>query len=97
MADNSHIRLGKRVKKSKAHPFGWEYMAQIPPDEPCIVALPGSDADNSKKANGFAKMIEEILKDKRMPIYSVEYELAGRISVAAVSYTHLTLPTNREV
>lgn len=57
-------------------------MAQIPPDEPCIVALPGSDADNSKKANGFAKMIEEILKDKRMPIYSVEYELAGRISVA---------------
>lgn len=27
-------------------------------------------------------MIEEILKDKRMPIYSVEYELAGRISVA---------------
>ena len=66
MADNSHIRLGKRVKKSKAHPFGWEYMAQIPPDEPCIVALPGSDADNSKKANGFAKMIEEILKDKRI-------------------------------
>lgn len=50
MADNSHIRLGKRVKKSKAHPFGWEYMAQIPPDEPCIVALPGSDADNSKRA-----------------------------------------------
>lgn len=82
MADNSHIRLGKRVKKSKAHPFGWEYMTQIPPDEPCIVALPGSDADNSKKANGFAKMIEEILKDKRMPIYSVEYELASRISVA---------------
>lgn len=82
MADNSHIRLGKRVRKSKAHPFGWEYMAQIPPDEPCIVALPGSDADNSKKANGFAKMIEEILKDKRMPIYSVEYELASRISVA---------------
>lgn len=82
MRDESHIKLGLRVKKTKAYPFGWQYMEQIPPDEPCILALPGSDADNSKKANGFAKMIEDTLKDKKIPIYSVEYTLAGRLSVA---------------
>ena len=82
MADESHIKIGKRVKKSKACPFGWEYAEQIPPDEVCLVALPGSDADNSKKANGFAKMVEAFLKNKKIPIYSVEYDLAGRISVA---------------
>ena len=81
MADESHIKLGKRVKKSKLCPFGWEYTEQIPPDEACVIALPGSDADDSKKANGFAKMVGEILKNKKIPIYSVEYDLAGRISV----------------
>lgn len=55
MADNSHIRLGKRVKKSKAHPFGWEYMAQIPPDEPCIVALPGLTPTTPKKPTASPK------------------------------------------
>ncbi len=81
MTDESHIKLGKRVKKSRACPFGWEYMEQIPPDEVCLVALPGSDTDNSKKANSFAKMVKSFLKNKKIPIYSVEYDLAGRISV----------------
>ena len=30
-------------------------------------------------------------------IYSVKFELAGFDVISAVSYTHLTLPTNREV
>ena len=67
MADESHIKLGKRVKKSKLCPFGWEYTEQIPPDEACVIALPGSDTDDSKKANGFAKMVGEILKNKKIP------------------------------
>ncbi len=82
MQDNSHIKLGCRVKKSKTHPLGWNYADAVPADIPCILALPGSDADNSRKANGFAKMVEQMLKGKKMPIYSVEYELAGRITVA---------------
>ncbi|MCM1323788.1 MAG: hypothetical protein NC218_06465 [Acetobacter sp.] len=77
--DNSHIKLGKRVKKSKEHPLGWEYINIIPKDIACIIALPGSNADNSKKANGFAKMIEETLMDKSLPIFSVEYNFGERI------------------
>jgi len=76
--DCSHITLGKRIKKCKQAPLGWQKMDIIPPDEACILALPGSNTDNSKKANGFAKMIQDILKDKKMPIYSVEYDLTGR-------------------
>lgn len=76
--DNSHIKLGKRVKKSRAHPSGWEYTNAIPADIACIIALPGSSADNSRKANGFAKMIEETLLKKSLPIYSVEYDYADR-------------------
>jgi len=76
--DNSHIKLGKRVKKSKAHPLGWEYTDAIPADIACIIALPGSSADNSRKANGFAKMIEEILPKKSLPVYSIEYDYAER-------------------
>lgn len=78
MEDNSHIKLGKRVKKSKKFPLRWQSVDIIPPDEPCILALPGSNANNSKKANGFAKMVQEMLKDKNFPVYAVEYDLADR-------------------
>lgn len=77
--DNSHIKLGKRVTKSQSYPLGWQYISAISPNEACIIALPGSSADNSRKANGFAKMIEETLNDKSMPIYSVEYEYGDRL------------------
>ncbi|MBR2274045.1 MAG: hypothetical protein IJ864_04395 [Alphaproteobacteria bacterium] len=76
--DNSHITLGKRVKKSRATPLKWQLIEKLPPDEVCVLALPGSNADDSKKANGFAKMIEEVLKDKKIPIYCVQYDLAER-------------------
>ena len=82
MRDDSFAYLGQRVPKSKLLPFGWRYARNVDPDEVAIVALPGSNADNSKKANGFAKMIEEILEDKNIPIYSIEYELNERNSVA---------------
>ncbi len=77
--DNSHIKLGQRVAKSAEHPLGWQYVSALPEDKACIVALPGSSADNSRKANGFAKMIQETLEDKSVPVYSVEYGYGDRI------------------
>ena len=76
--DNSHIKLGQRVAKSKQNKYGWLAMDMINPDEACVIALSGSDSKDSKKANGFAKMVREILKDKKFPVYSVEYDLADR-------------------
>lgn len=78
MDDNSHIKLGKRVKKSKLSPLRWQYVDAISADEPCILALPGSNTKTSKQANGFAKMIEETLKKPYIPIYSVEYDFGDR-------------------
>lgn len=78
MEDNSHIKLGKRVKRNKLFPLRWQPTDAIPPDEPCILALPGSNAKNSKQANGFAKMIEETLKKPIIPVYSVEYDFDNR-------------------
>lgn len=75
--DNSHIKLGQRVSKKRAE-YGWLPTDRIEPDEVCVIALSGSDTKDSKKANGFAKMIQEILKDKKVPVYSVEYDLADR-------------------
>ena len=77
--DNSHIKLGQRVAKSAEHPLGWQYVSALPEDKACIVALPGSSADNSRKANGFAKMIQETLEDKSVPVYSGEYGYGDRI------------------
>lgn len=82
MTDESHIKLGLRVKKSREHPMGWQYVSTVPPDTACVIALSGSDADNSRKANGFAKMVAEVIKDKTLPIYAVEYDLGGRVSIA---------------
>ena len=82
MTDKSHARIGRRVKKSKLFPLGWERVNNIDADEIAIISLPGSNTDNSKKANGFAKMIEEMLTDKDIPIYSIEYNAENRLSVA---------------
>lgn len=75
--DNSHVKLGQRVSKKRAE-YGWLPTKMIEPDEACVIALSGSDTKDSKKANGFAKMIKEILKDQKMPVYAVEYDLAER-------------------
>lgn len=82
MTDKSHARIGRRVKKSKLFPLGWERVNNINADEIAIISLPGSNTDNSKKANGFAKMIEEMLTDKKIPIYSVEYNAENRLAIA---------------
>ncbi|MBQ8750754.1 MAG: hypothetical protein IJZ30_03865 [Alphaproteobacteria bacterium] len=82
MTDKSHARIGRRVKKSKLFPLGWERVNNIDADEIAIISLPGSNTDNSKKANGFAKMIEEMLTDKKIPIYSVEYNAENRLAIA---------------
>lgn len=76
--DESHAKLGRRVPQSDEFPFGWQQIDTLPPDQPCVVALSGSSADDSKKANGFAKMIQGFMEDKDFPIYSVEYDLTGR-------------------
>lgn len=78
-SDNSHIKIGLRVKKSAEYPLGWKYVSSFPKDQALIIALPGSSVDNSRKANGFAKMIEETLEDKAMPVYSVEYDYGERV------------------
>ena len=79
MSDESHIKLGLRVPKSRSYPVGWKRISSIPPDQPCIVALPGSSTDNSRKANCFAKMVRQIFRDCTFPVYSVEYEYGGRV------------------
>ena len=81
MTDKKKTKIGQRIKKSKEHPLGWKYVDAIPPDMPCILTLSGSNTDNSKKANGFAKMIEEILKNKKIALFSAEYDTTGRKSV----------------
>ena len=81
MTDNSHAKIGQRIKKNKEHPLGWKYVDAIPPDMPCILTLSGSNTDNSKKANGFAKMIEEMLKNKKIALFSAEYDTSDRKSV----------------
>ena len=82
MTDKSYAKVGQRVKKSKLNPTGWEYTNQIPPDDIAVITFPGSDANNSRKANGFAKAIQNLLKNKKTPIYSVEYGFNGRNAVA---------------
>ena len=82
MTDTSYAKVGKRVKKSKLNPIGWEPTTRISPDEVAVITFPGSDANDSKKANGFAKAIQNILKNKKIPIYSVEYGFNGRNAVA---------------
>lgn len=76
--DDSHIRLGLRVKKSKQNPFGWQPVERIPADSACILALPGSDTDSSRKANGFCKLITSMLDDMSFPVYCTEYEKGSR-------------------
>lgn len=77
MTDISHAHIGHRVKKTEEHPHGWEIVKQIDPDEPCILALAGSGAKDSKSAHGMAKMIDGML-DVTIPIYAAEYDLADR-------------------
>ncbi len=79
MTDESHIKLGLRVPKSRNYPVGWKRIESIPPNQPCIIALPGSSTDDSRKANCFAKMVRQIFRDSTFPVYSVEYEYGGRI------------------
>lgn len=76
--DNAHIYLGLREKKTKQNPHGWRSVSIITPDTPCLLALPGSDANSEKKANGFAKLVKSMLKDKSFPVYSVNYEKGNR-------------------
>lgn len=78
MQDNSHSTLGVRVPKNEEHPLGWQEVDILPPDDVCILALPGSHVKDGKKANGFAKMIEESLTDKDIPIYCAQYDFADR-------------------
>lgn len=76
--DNSHIHLGLREKKTKQNPHGWQPVRGIAPDKPCLLALPGSDANTEQKANGFAKLVKSMLKDQSFPVYSVDYEKGNR-------------------
>lgn len=78
MQDTSHSKLGVRVPKSKEFPLGWQEVDTISPDSVCIIALPGSHVKDGKKANGFAKMIEETIEDKDIPIYCAQYDFANR-------------------
>ena len=82
MTYTSYAIVGQRVKKSKLTPHGWEITQSIDRNDVAIIALPGSDANSSQKANGFAKAIQNILKIKKTPIYSVEYAFNGRNPVA---------------
>ena len=78
MTDNSSIDLGKRVKKDKLHPHGWQPVDSIEPDEACFVIIGGSNIKDSKKSNGFIKMVEELMK-KKIPIYCISYNFEDRI------------------
>lgn len=78
MQDTSHSKIGVRVPKSKEHPLGWQEVDVISPDSICLVALPGSHVKDGKKANGFAKMIEETIEDKNIPIYCAQYDFGNR-------------------
>lgn len=76
--DNSHIRLGQRVKKHKLTPHKWEITEQISPDRACLVILTGSATETDKKANNYAKETLELLKNKSLPVYAVAYNKGER-------------------
>lgn len=78
MTDHSHIKLGKRVRRNRLFAKGWQPCEKIDAEEVCAVALPGSNVKDSKKANGFAKMIQETLRDKKVAVYCAEYDFAER-------------------
>ena len=76
--DNSHIKLGQRVKKHKLFPHKWATTDTIPPDEACLMILTGSDAEADKQSNSYARDTKDLIKDKKFPVYAVAYDKAGR-------------------
>ena len=76
--DNSHIRLGERVKKHKFTPHKWRLTDAISPDIACFIVLTGSDTTTDKQANSYAKDTKFLLKNKNIPVYAVAYEKGDR-------------------
>lgn len=76
----SHVSLGHRVPKDENHPYGWEMVDDINPEEACVLFLGGSGAKSDENANGYAKSIDNDiiqtdaqLKDKGINVYSIAY------------------------
>jgi len=73
----TYISIGQRVEKSAAHPYGWKRADFIDENETCVLVLGGNGADNDQKANGYAKCVDELLKQYNLKdgvhIYSVIY------------------------
>ena len=76
--DNSHIKLGQRVKKHKIFPHKWSLENIIPPDIACALFLTGSDATTDQQANSYARDTKALIKDKKFPVYAVAYDKADR-------------------
>lgn len=76
--DNSHIKLGQRVKKHKLFPHKWSSESIIPPDIACALILTGSDSTTDKQANSYARDTKELIKDKNFPVYAAAYDKADR-------------------
>ena len=72
-----YIDIGQRVEKSFAYPYGWRRADYIPEDETCVLILGGSGANDDRRANAYAKDIDELLEENNLKegvkIYSVVY------------------------
>ena len=72
-----YINIGQRVEKSFVRPYGWRRADYIPEDETCVLVLGGSGANDDRRANAYAKDIDELLEENNLKegvkIYSVVY------------------------
>ena len=76
----SAITLGLRTQKTKDNSFGYKIIDNIPKDEVCVLYLNGDGAQDSRSANGAAKIIEEQVLDtidEKVPVYSAHYDFEG--------------------
>lgn len=74
------VHIGLRCPKSEQYPFGWKKTDSIPSDEVCVVYLGGDGTTEDRKANGYAKIAQNDIKEAlqmNIPVYGVTYDFNG--------------------
>ncbi len=83
----SSIEIGKRTNKTEDNPYGYTKVDSIPKDEVCVLYIGGGATTTDKAANGYAKIIEEDILDKKIsaeiPVYSIKYNFDGHNKLIA--------------
>ena len=70
--------IGQRVEKSEQYPLGWKKDIKINNQKPSVLCLGGDGALDDQSANGYARAVEDLLKNKGLKdqadIYAASYD-----------------------